>query len=215
MCKHKMDKKVHVKDFVMTIDNMVSPQICDFIVDKMTTTQNNYKQQYTIDNRVGRQDIQRDGLLFIQYLSYLQVQENIDFGTGESINNIFPKILKEGCDVYTNTMKEGLAKYVHQNILEYSDFKFQETLKSGGFHDWHFENIGYAQNSRFLVWSIFLNDVKEGGETEFLYNSMRIKPKRGSMVLFPPYYTHTHRGNPPISNNKYIATGWFYLYSGQ
>ena len=62
-----------------------------------------------------------------------------------------------------------------------------------------------------MVWSIFLNDVEEGGETEFLYHSMRVKAKKGSMLLFPAGFTHLHRGNPPMSNTKYIATGWYVL----
>ena len=37
----------------------------------------------------------------------------------------------------------------------------------------------------------------------------RLKPKKGTAVFFPSSYTHTHRGNPPLSNTKYIATGWY------
>ena len=29
--------------------------------------------------------------------------------------------------------------------------------------------------------------------------------------IFPAGFMHTHRGNPPISNDKYILTGWFSL----
>ena len=61
---------------------------------------------------------------------------------------------------------------------------------------------------RVLSWILYLNDVEEGGETEFLYQSMRFKPKAGTFILFPAHFTHTHRGNPPLSGVKYIATGW-------
>jgi hypothetical protein len=50
--------------------------------------------------------------------------------------------------------------------------------------------------------------VEEGGETEFLYLSQRVKPKTGRLVIFPSGYVHTHRGNPPLSGEKYIMTGW-------
>ena len=49
----------------------------------------------------------------------------------------------------------------------------------------------------------------EGGETEFLYQSERTKPEEGKIVLAPADFMHTHRGNPPISNDKYIITGFF------
>lgn len=46
------------------------------------------------------------------------------------------------------------------------------------------------------------------GETEFLYYPRRIKPKQGTLIVFPGAFTHAHRGNPPLSGDKYIITGW-------
>ena len=60
-----------------------------------------------------------------------------------------------------------------------------------------------------LVWTVYLNDIDKGGETEFLYQSERIKAKKGRVVFFPANWTHIHRGNPPLSETKYIATGWY------
>jgi len=54
----------------------------------------------------------------------------------------------------------------------------------------------------------YLNDDFEGGETEFLYQGVRVKPEKGKTVIFPASYTHVHRGNPPIGGTKYIATTW-------
>ena len=48
----------------------------------------------------------------------------------------------------------------------------------------------------------------EKGETEFLYYPTRIKPEEGKFILFPGSFTHTHRGNQPLSGDKYILTGW-------
>ena len=58
---------------------------------------------------------------------------------------------------------------------------------------------------------VYLNDVDEGGETEFLYYPRRVKPQAGRVLLFPASFTHSHRGNPPLSNTKYIMTGWVEL----
>ena len=63
--------------------------------------------------------------------------------------------------------------------------------------------------SRSLAWIIYLNDVPEGeGETEFLYQGLRVTPKQGTLVMWPAQFTHTHRGNPVYNCTKYIATGW-------
>jgi hypothetical protein len=63
-------------------------------------------------------------------------------------------------------------------------------------------------STRVLVWTVYLNDNFDAGETEFLYQQYRYKPKRGDVVIFPAAFTHTHRGNPPINGTKYIITGW-------
>ena len=90
--------------------------------------------------------------------------------------------------------------------------KIQKTLPGGGFHTWHCEDTGptIAYASRKAVWTLYLNDVEEGGETEFLHQSLRVPAKKGKLAIFPTTYTHMHRGNPPLSGVKYIATGWLH-----
>ena len=70
----------------------------------------------------------------------------------------------------------------------------------------HWENC-----SRALVWTIYLNDIPEGeGETEFLYEKIRIQPRQGMGCIFPAAWMYQHRGNPVHSHPKYIATGWYW-----
>ena len=83
----------------------------------------------------------------------------------------------------------------------------QKTIPTEGYHDWHSESSNIACANMTLVWSVYFNDVEEGGETEFLYQKQKIKPKAGRVIIFPGSFTHLHRGNPPYSA-KYIATGW-------
>ena len=87
-------------------------------------------------------------------------------------------------------------------------FKIQKTKIGGGYHVWHYESNIREVCNRLLTWVLYLNDVQEGGETEFLYQHMRVKPEQGTLVIWPAAFTHTHRGNPPLSNEKYIVTGW-------
>jgi hypothetical protein len=87
-------------------------------------------------------------------------------------------------------------------------FKIQKTCVGEGYHIWHFESDARDRCNRVLAWTLYLNDVDEGGETEFLYYPKRIKPKTGRLIIWPASFTHAHRGNPPLSNDKYIITGW-------
>ena len=88
------------------------------------------------------------------------------------------------------------------------DTKAKKIPIGGGFHSWHYENTGLQVSARKLVIQLYLNTIEEGGETEFLYINKRIKAEQGRLIIFPAAFTHTHRGNPPIGQDKYIVSTW-------
>lgn len=92
--------------------------------------------------------------------------------------------------------------------LRYYETKIQKTEPGQGYHVWHCEADNREAQHRVLAWTVYLNDNFEAGETEFLYQQYRYKPKMGDVIIFPAAFTHTHRGNPPIGGTKYIITGW-------
>ena len=99
---------------------------------------------------------------------------------------------------------EAVIHYRYQQVY----LNVQRTKPSEGFHAFHCETGSLGTNRRVLATMMFLNDDFEGGETEFLYQNERVKAKRGMMLLWPAGFTHTHRGNPVLSGEKYISTSW-------
>jgi len=85
----------------------------------------------------------------------------------------------------------------------------------GNYNYWHCEVYPQAPHNeplhRTLLFMFYLNDVTEGGQTEFYYQNKAISPKAGRMVIAPAYFTHTHRGCVPVSNDKYILTSWILM----
>jgi hypothetical protein len=55
----------------------------------------------------------------------------------------------------------------------------------------------------------FLNDMTDEGGTEFLYQDLKVEPKKGLTLIWPSYWTHTHRGVISKTQEKYIVTGWY------
>lgn len=86
----------------------------------------------------------------------------------------------------------------------------------GGYPHWHSEIYPRDPQAeslhRVLLYTIYLNDVPEAGETEFYYQQRQIAPRAGSLLIAPGGFTHTHRGNTPRGGDKYIATSWV-MYS--
>ena len=78
-----------------------------------------------------------------------------------------------------------------------------------GFPAWHCERAGNQTHQRALVFMTYLNDVTDGGETQWLYQGKQIKPKKGLTAIWPTDFTHTHRGVVSPTQSKTIVTGWF------
>ena len=89
----------------------------------------------------------------------------------------------------------------------------------GGYPYWHCElyprDPACETLHRHLLWTLYLNDDFEAGETEFLFQGRKVAPRTGSLLIAPTAFTHTHRGNRPQGGDKFIATSWILFQSAQ
>ncbi len=89
----------------------------------------------------------------------------------------------------------------------------------GGYPYWHCElyprDPAGETLHRHLLWTLYLNDDFQAGETEFLFQERKIAPRTGSLLIAPTAFTHTHRGNRPEGGDKFIATSWILFQSAQ
>ena len=118
--------------------------------------------------------------------------------------------MKQYNEVTGRCLEEYIDKFEHLLHFRYQQvyLNVQRTLPSEGYHAWHSEDGSLGTNRRILATMMYLNDVDDGGETEFLYQQRREQATAGDVLIFPASYTHTHRGNPPLSGEKYISTSW-------
>jgi hypothetical protein len=184
-------------EFVRVIDNFCAPEKCKKFIklyeelDRTGFTMNR-KKNFAHDKQVALHEAMYNG-----FSHEIQGQANICKQFTEAF---FNGPYKEYSNKYhvLNDFQEHTIKYI----------KLQKTLPGQGYHGWHAEDGAKHTAKRLFTFTLYLNDVKEGGETEFLYLSKRIKAVEGRMAFFPGSFEYTHRGNPPISNEKYILTGW-------
>ena len=187
--------KYEFKEFIGIYENAFTPKECE---DTIKLFEKYHKAGYT-HNRI-KQDKNDVDDTAVNIDIFTELDWNCEF-----IDSFHKRFYDYIYPIYNNQypILQKLPKHKSKYI------KIQKTCPTQGYHMWHCEHsAGEFSRDRVLAWTLYLNDVEEGGETEYLYQSLRIKPKTGTFALFPAHFTHTHRGNPPLSGVKYIATGW-------
>jgi len=194
-----------MENFVEVIDDVLTEETCLNLIksfeyaDECGLSYQRHEAEKLVkkDTSLGFSEIACDGILGVS------PNNLIIFAVNEINKHISSYVNK-----YNNGIISGQLVEPGGLPLLATGHKIQRTRQSEGYHIWHCENSSLACKARCLSWILYLNDIEEGGETEFLYLSKRVKPKTGRLIIFPAGFTHTHRGNPPLSETKYIATGW-------
>ena len=111
------------------------------------------------------------------------------------------------------SMSDGELGTLARQVFMPGDINLQRyRADQGGYPYWHCELFPRSADAqtlhRHLLWTIYLNDDFAEGETEFLHQGRKVAPCRGSLLIAPAAFTHTHRGNRPRGGDKYIATSW-------
>jgi hypothetical protein len=189
--------KATIENFIGIYEEAFPKEYCDLVI-------NYFEQLSAAGLTESRQSVEGvsklskdDEQLFFHEIGKLEYSGS----TIAEFNNIFWGQIYPH---YANTF-DALKNFSPHSVYT---FKVQKTKTGQGYHIWHSEGESVNNSTRILAWTLYLNDVEEGGETEFIYYPKRVKPKTGTFVLWPAGFTHTHRGNPPLSNTKYIVTGW-------
>jgi hypothetical protein len=86
-----------------------------------------------------------------------------------------------------------------------------ERVDPGQGFSWHYDQTKYSRQ-RVLAGLLYLRTTESGGYTEFKEQDIRIQPETGKIALFPPYWTHMHRGVTPTSEIKYVMS-FFWIYA--
>tara|TARA_B100001146_G_scaffold134148_1_gene117719 strand:+ start:189 stop:824 length:636 start_codon:yes stop_codon:yes gene_type:complete len=129
---------------------------------------------------------------------------NIQAGSNNKFIKSYMEYLERGVQLY-------YKKYKHFNseLCVQEGFKIMYYEPHGGYKVWHNERWETQAHQRALVFMTYLNDVPDGGGTEFAYYpEVKLKAKKGLSIIWPTDFTHTHRGIVS-QHEKWIATGWF------
>lgn len=95
--------------------------------------------------------------------------------------------------------------------VDIGSFNIQRYQAGEHFSGVHSERCSLGNLHRVLAWMTYLNDVEDGGYTNFRHYGLNIKPERGKTLIWPAEWTHAHSGGVVESGVKYIITGWMHF----
>jgi len=125
------------------------------------------------------------------------------------------KCLAKFLDWLWTCVNEYIQEFSELNGIAFSmtePFNIQKyTPPTGGFKQFHLERQSVATSRRLLVFMLYLNNIEDQGGTEFKYYKHTEKAEEGKLLIWPPDFTHTHRGIVSSTETKYIITGWYSL----
>ena len=90
-------------------------------------------------------------------------------------------------------------------------FNIQKYSRGDHFASLHSERTSLDTLHRLFAWMTYLNDVDDGGQTNFSHYGIKIKPETGKTLIWPAEWTHAHTGEVLKSGTKYIVTGWIHF----
>ena len=184
-------EEVKPLSFIFEIQNALNPSICQEVIRRF---EEDKTQQY--EGRIG-QIATKDQSIKISTDLVASGKED-----WKDIDNILFRSL-------ALAVREFRERYPYfKGPFKDMGYNIQRTLP-GEYYHWHIDGGSHEFSQRQLVIIWYLNDVEDpGGETEFLFQDIKIKPQEGKMLLFPPFWTHEHRGVKLEKGVKYIATTW-------
>lgn len=191
------EKKIKIENFIGIYDNFIPPIFCDDLINYFEN-KNKFGKSF---DRISSENV---SVLKKKDLTVALSHLNIN----EWFEEFKPFFANVDIAISNYALHTGLKDIIKEK-LKYTMFRIQKTLPAEGYHVWHVEqSSGFDYTNRVLAFTVYLNDVTDGGETEFLHQSVRVNPIKGRLVIWPAAFPYVHRGNPPLKGEKYILTSW-------
>ena len=179
-----------IENNIRIYDNAMSPEDCKKIIELFETR----KDQIQAFN-TGRKEYSEIDIDKFETLEWDKIKEN------------FVNMMKTYEDKFKKDM--NIHKDDFPPIISMENIRIKKYLPNDKDEfKTHVDVLRALLAKRFLVYILYLTDVEEGGETYFPRQNIKVKPKEGRLVMFPPFWTHEHRGVKLLKGIKYIETTW-------
>ncbi|CAK7994714.1 Oxoglutarate/iron-dependent dioxygenase [uncultured virus] len=139
--------------------------------------------------------------------SWRRCEQSSAIEKSPSLHQLLKSKLRTSIDKYRDHVGNSTINFVSKLETPLM-FKYSPNVDTPNLFHLHSDNWSMQSASRQVSVIIYLNDVAEGGETDFEKLGVKVSPKRGRLLMFPSFYLYMHKGCEPISNDKYIIVCW-------
>ena len=184
-----------MENYIRVYDDVISHVYCDELIRKF---EENEQLHYVQDTDNGK------SLTHVNLIN--SYDENNPFY--DDLNPI-ANILMEGVEQYKTDLKIDDKHWPPKFGIESIKIKRYRPDLDEEFPP-HIDNVLKESCHRFLVMFVYLDDNDQG---QTLYHKQNISNscKKGSMLLFPPYFPWVHSGRPAIKKPKYIIGSYIHI----
>jgi hypothetical protein len=150
-----------------------------------------------------------DGVSDLKICKELYLREVITTDKNVAVSQQWRAIYEELFDACNPKLIEYVNEFKSLSGKGFADegFRFKRYLKGEGRFALHIDQTPTTP-TRVFAMILYLNDVQEGGETEFPEWGVKVAPRAGRLCIAPCSWTHPHRGNVPLSDDKYIINNF-------
>lgn len=183
-------------DYIMHLENIMPLDMCEDLIK-------------TYDSVHKEERVQRENK--IMKFEEINMLDHPAFESYRwSMGQLMQSVSKFYMDKTHHILRDKLPCY--EPMEDYEAPRIKRYEPNQGVFDWHIDAADQLSSKRVIVMFWYLNNVKEGGETLFdIGEEIAIKPKAGSVCIFPPTWNYPHKGATPISNPKYCISSYVWL----
>lgn len=187
----------HLTDYIRIIENIIPDSVCNEIIGEFCDN-NEWKKAMVGSGTVAPK---------IRNVNVVTIDDPGIMGKNLSVRNKLIAELDEAMFFAIQRYHQKIPS-MHKTLSGYNGRSGYDLLQynPGDFYREH-TDFGSGQH-RVLSLSFCLNDDYEGGEFGFFSGTHKIKPPKGSILIFPSNFMYPHEIFPVLKGNRYSIITW-------
>ncbi len=180
--------------FIERYEGAVTSQLCDAILNEYVTTD---LWDSALTGGGLDQGARNCDVIGISHKDIINQNHDYRMKLDGELYESVHKVLNDYDDKHGGNEGLSIEKDTGYELLRY---------REGQFYIQHTDH--FAQNPRILSCTVCLNDDYEGGEFAFFDRKIKMKLKKGDILMFPSSFMYPHEVMPVTKGNRYNIITW-------